>query len=54
VRAGSTPDPSDTPIGLILEKPTARPDGAITDADLTGVGALDAALASAVLRQLAR
>ncbi|MEU5211599.1 ornithine cyclodeaminase family protein [Streptomyces sp. NPDC020742] len=53
VRAGSTSDTSDTPVGLLLERPIERPDGAITVADLTGVGALDAALASAVLRELA-
>ncbi|MEU6603165.1 ornithine cyclodeaminase family protein [Streptomyces flaveolus] len=52
VRAGSTTDTSDTPVGLLLEGPVDRPDGAITVADLTGVGALDAALASAVLREL--
>ncbi|GAA2781335.1 ornithine cyclodeaminase family protein [Kitasatospora sp. CM 4170] len=53
VRAGSTTDTSDTPVGLLLERPIERPDGAITVADLTGVGALDAAVASAVLRELA-
>jgi ornithine cyclodeaminase/alanine dehydrogenase-like protein (mu-crystallin family) len=53
VRAGATTDTSDTPLGLLLERPVERPDGAITVADLTGVGALDAALASAVLRELA-
>ncbi|WP_405738835.1 ornithine cyclodeaminase family protein [Streptomyces sp. NBC_01525] len=53
VRAGSTTDISDTPVGLLLERPVERPDGAITVADLTGVGALDAALASAVLAELA-
>ncbi|MFG2563043.1 ornithine cyclodeaminase family protein [Streptomyces sp. NPDC048496] len=53
VRAGSTTDTSDTPVGLLLEKPVEQPEGAITVADLTGVGALDAALASAVLRELA-
>lgn len=52
VRAGSTADSGDTPVGRLLEKPVERPDGAITVADLTGVGALDAALASAVLREL--
>ncbi|MFJ2808059.1 ornithine cyclodeaminase family protein [Kitasatospora sp. NPDC087271] len=52
VRAGSTAETSDTPVGLLLEGPVDRPDGAITVADLTGVGALDAALASAVLREL--
>ncbi|MEV3927599.1 ornithine cyclodeaminase family protein [Actinomadura coerulea] len=53
VRVGATTDTSDTPLGLLLESPVERPDGAITVADLTGVGALDAALASAVLRKLA-
>lgn len=38
----------------MLEKPVERPDDAITVADLTGVGALDAAVASAVLRELTR
>ncbi|MEV5012781.1 hypothetical protein [Streptomyces sp. NPDC055692] len=52
MHAGSTTDTSDTPIGLLLEGPVDRPDGAITVADLTGVGVLDAALASAVLREL--
>ncbi|MFF0630204.1 ornithine cyclodeaminase family protein [Streptomyces sp. NPDC004296] len=52
VRAGATTDTSDTPVGLLLERPVEGPDGAITIADLTGVGALDAALASAVLREL--
>ncbi|GAA3484725.1 ornithine cyclodeaminase family protein [Streptomyces yanii] len=53
VRAGATTDTSDTPVGLLLERPVERPDDAITVADLTGVGALDAALASAVLAELA-
>ncbi|MFE4518467.1 hypothetical protein ACFRMQ_30290 [Kitasatospora sp. NPDC056783] len=53
VRAGSTAESGDTPFGLLLEGPVDRPDGAITVADLTGVGAVDAALASAVLRELA-
>ncbi|MCX4967212.1 ornithine cyclodeaminase family protein [Streptomyces sp. NBC_00654] len=53
VRAGSTTHTGDTPIGLLLDRPVERPDGAITVADLTGVGALDAALAAAVLRELA-
>ncbi|GGU74620.1 cyclodeaminase [Streptomyces albospinus] len=49
---GKVTSTSDTPVGLLLEKPVERPDDAITLADLTGVGALDAALASAVLRAL--
>ncbi|MEV5204323.1 MULTISPECIES: ornithine cyclodeaminase family protein [unclassified Streptomyces] len=53
VRAGFATDIGDTPVGPLLDKPVERPDGAITVADLTGVGALDAALASAVVRQLA-
>ncbi|MFJ3934514.1 ornithine cyclodeaminase family protein [Streptomyces sp. NPDC090029] len=52
VRAGATTHTADTPIGLLLERPVERPHGAITVADLTGIGALDAALASAVLREL--
>ncbi|MEV4249978.1 hypothetical protein AB0J63_42035 [Streptosporangium canum] len=54
VRAGSVTATSDTPAGLLLDTPVERPNGAITVADLTGVGAVDAALASAVLRELAR
>ncbi|MCX4398685.1 MULTISPECIES: ornithine cyclodeaminase family protein [unclassified Streptomyces] len=53
VRAGTTTDTGDTPVGLLLDRPVERTDGAITVADLTGLGALDAALASAVLRELA-
>jgi len=52
VRAGTVTATGDTPVGLLLEKPAERPDDAITVADLTGVGAVDAALASAVLREL--
>ncbi|GAB1818748.1 ornithine cyclodeaminase family protein [Herbidospora sp. RD11066] len=52
VRAGATTETGDTPVGLLLETPVERPADAITVADLTGVGALDAALASAVLREL--
>ncbi|AWS43891.1 ornithine cyclodeaminase family protein [Streptosporangium sp. 'caverna'] len=54
VRAGTVTADDDTPVGLLLEKPIERPDDAITVADLTGVGALDAAVASAVLRELTR
>ncbi|MFD7499043.1 ornithine cyclodeaminase family protein [Streptomyces sp. NPDC059832] len=53
VRAGSTTDTGDTPVGLLLDRPVERPEGAIKVADFTGLGALDAALASAVLRELA-
>ncbi|MFD9737729.1 ornithine cyclodeaminase family protein [Umezawaea sp. NPDC059074] len=49
VRAGTVPDHADTPIGLLLDGTLTRSESAITVADLTGVGALDAALASAVL-----
>lgn len=52
VRAGATAEDSDIAAGLVLEAPPARDDDAITVADLTGVGALDAAVASAVLNQL--
>ncbi|MFD9270483.1 ornithine cyclodeaminase family protein [Streptomyces goshikiensis] len=52
VRAGATAQDSDTAAGLLLRTPLDRPDAAITVADLTGVGALDAALASAVLNRL--
>ncbi|MET7608563.1 hypothetical protein [Streptomyces avermitilis] len=45
---------SDTHAGLLLEEPIDRPQDAITIADLTGVGALDAALALAVLGELAQ
>ncbi|WP_405958942.1 ornithine cyclodeaminase family protein [Streptomyces sp. NBC_00868] len=52
VRAGATAQDSDTAAGLLLKTPFDRPDTAITVADLTGVGALDAALAAAVLNRL--
>ncbi|MER5417991.1 ornithine cyclodeaminase family protein, partial [Streptomyces virginiae] len=52
-RARAPTDTSDLPLGLLLESPMPRQNGAITVADLTGVGALDAALASAVLREAA-
>ncbi|GAA3063935.1 ornithine cyclodeaminase [Streptomyces goshikiensis] len=54
VRAGATGQHSDTAAGELLKGPVDRPEAAITLADLTGVGALDAALASAVLDQLLR
>jgi ornithine cyclodeaminase len=54
VRSGTTAADSDVPAGLLLKAPAARTDGAITVADLTGVGAIDAALASAVLDLLLR
>ncbi|WP_406737300.1 ornithine cyclodeaminase family protein [Streptomyces sp. NBC_00853] len=52
VRAGATAQDSDTAAGLLLKTPLDRPDTVITVADLTGVGALDAALASAVFNRL--
>lgn len=52
VRAGAVSRDSDTPVGLLLEQPARRAGDAITVADLTGVGAVDAVLASAVARQL--
>lgn len=52
VRAGAAAHDSDTPVGLLLKQPLDRSATAITVADLTGVGALDAALASAVLHRL--
>jgi ornithine cyclodeaminase len=52
VRAGTTAATADIPVGVLLERPAERPDDAITVADLTGVGALDAALGSVVLREL--
>ncbi|GHJ36620.1 ornithine cyclodeaminase family protein [Streptomyces sp. TS71-3] len=54
VRSATTTADSDTPAGLLLKTPLARPPAAITVADLTGVGAVDAALASAVLNLLLR
>ncbi|MGP8296454.1 ornithine cyclodeaminase family protein [Streptomyces inhibens] len=54
VRAGAAAQDGDIAAGLLLKAPVDRPDTAITVADLTGVGALDAALASAVLGQLLR
>ncbi|WP_354644485.1 ornithine cyclodeaminase family protein [Kitasatospora camelliae] len=53
VRAGAVTADADTPAGLLLETPLHRPAEAVTVADLTGVGAVDAALASAVLGHLA-
>ncbi|MGZ9928282.1 ornithine cyclodeaminase family protein [Streptomyces sp. NC-S4] len=54
VRAGATAQDSDIPAGELLKAHPDRRETAITVADLTGVGALDAALASAVLDQLLR
>lgn len=52
VRAGTADPDSDIAAGHILKTPFERPATATTIADLTGVGALDAALASAVLDKL--
>lgn len=52
VRSGAALEHSDTAIGDILRTPAPRPAGAVTVADLTGVGALDAAVASRVSREL--
>jgi ornithine cyclodeaminase len=53
VRAGAVAEDSDVPLGEVLRAGRAeRPDAAITVADLTGVGALDAALASRVVAEL--
>ncbi|MFF4580179.1 ornithine cyclodeaminase family protein [Streptomyces sp. NPDC001389] len=54
VRAGAAAHNDDIAAGLLLKAPVDRPETAITVADLTGVGALDAALASAVLHRLLR
>ncbi|MFE3328944.1 ornithine cyclodeaminase family protein [Streptomyces sp. NPDC059176] len=52
VRAGTTAEDSDVAAGVVLAARPARADDAVTVADLTGVGALDAAVASAVLDRL--
>ncbi|MYS85797.1 ornithine cyclodeaminase family protein [Embleya scabrispora] len=52
VRSGIVDRHADHAAGLLLKDPPHRPRTAITVADLTGVGALDAALSSAVLRNL--
>ncbi|MFF8430610.1 hypothetical protein ACF07Y_36815 [Streptomyces sp. NPDC016566] len=52
VRAGTVIATDDTPVGLLLEKHVERTDDAITVADLTGVGAVDAALASQILHEM--
>ncbi|MFG2306323.1 ornithine cyclodeaminase family protein [Actinacidiphila glaucinigra] len=54
VRAGAVPPDADVPFGTLLLTPPDRTDTAVTIADLTGVGALDAAVASAVVRELPR
>ncbi|MEU6343588.1 ornithine cyclodeaminase family protein [Streptomyces sp. NPDC046977] len=50
VRAGQVAPDADTPAGLLLRDGAARGARDVTVADLTGVGALDAAVASAVVR----
>jgi ornithine cyclodeaminase/alanine dehydrogenase-like protein (mu-crystallin family) len=53
VRAGTASPDGDTPLGHLLEfPPQHRPNDAITVADLTGVGAIDAVLASAILSKI--
>jgi ornithine cyclodeaminase/alanine dehydrogenase-like protein (mu-crystallin family) len=52
VRIGAVAEHSDTAAGTTLTTPVSRSATAITVADLTGVGALDAALASAVTSEL--
>ncbi|MEU1539049.1 hypothetical protein ABZ461_13160 [Actinacidiphila glaucinigra] len=51
-RAGAVPPGADVPLGTLLLAPPERTATAVTIADLTGVGALDAAVASAVVREL--
>lgn len=52
VRAGATTEHSDVLVGTVLRTPVPRSATAITVADLTGVGALDAAVASRVTSAL--
>jgi ornithine cyclodeaminase/alanine dehydrogenase-like protein (mu-crystallin family) len=52
VRAGAAGEHSDTAAGALLSGPVRRRAGAVTVADLTGVGALDAALASTLTEAL--
>ncbi|MDX2704247.1 ornithine cyclodeaminase family protein [Streptomyces sp. PA03-6a] len=55
VRAGAVPHDADVPLGALLRTPQGRgdrTDATVTIADLTGVGALDAAVAAAVVREL--
>ncbi|MFF7215123.1 ornithine cyclodeaminase family protein [Streptomyces sp. NPDC008238] len=52
VRAGAVRADADVPLGALLVTPPERADAAVTIADLTGVGALDAAVASAVAAEL--
>ncbi|MET9343941.1 hypothetical protein [Nonomuraea sp. NPDC003804] len=49
VRAGAVAEHADTAAGAVLAGPVRRSATAVTVADLTGVGALDAALASALI-----
>ncbi|MFD1939824.1 ornithine cyclodeaminase family protein [Nonomuraea mangrovi] len=53
VRAGAVAEHADTAAGAVLAGPARRSATAVTVADLTGVGALDAALASALIRSTA-
>ncbi len=52
VRAGAIGADADVSVGTILRDGVARSAGAVTVADLTGVGALDAAVASLVTERL--
>lgn len=52
VRAGAVHETADIAAGALLLNRLVRPDRAISVADLTGVGALDAALASTVVGRL--
>jgi ornithine cyclodeaminase/alanine dehydrogenase-like protein (mu-crystallin family) len=52
VRAGAVAERADLAVGDLLRQPPSRPAGAVTVADLTGVGALDAAVASLVAGRL--
>jgi len=52
VRAGLVAEKDDVSIGSILLNPPGGPTNGISIADLTGVGALDAAVASGVVAQL--
>ncbi|RIJ78951.1 ornithine cyclodeaminase family protein [Nakamurella silvestris] len=52
VRAGTVEDSSDISIGRVLEDPAAWLTSGISIADLTGIGALDAAVAAVVVDAL--
>lgn len=52
VRAGAVREDADVAAGTVLRSPPPRSDRAVTVADLTGVGAVDAAVAAAVTDRL--